>query len=262
MGMTVPSFSPGDFGKAAEDYATYRKGFPDSFFRRLLQEGIGTPGQRILDLGTGTGSMARGFAKQDATVTGVDISLEMMQQAGKLGERDGTRVTYVQGRSEAVPLASGRFDVVTAGSCWHWFDGPAAAKECMRLLKPGGLLLIAHFTYLARQGNPAGRSEELILQRNPTWPMAGSDGLECSDWRAHLEPAGFQGILDRRYDEEVSWTHEEWRGRIRACNGVLALGKGPPIQALDRDLAALLKAEFPEEPMRIPHRICMISGRA
>src|SRR3990172_8874953 len=62
LGMR-PSFYPQDFGKAAEDYARYRKGFPDSFFKRLLQDGIGMPGQSILDLGTGTGSLARGFAR-------------------------------------------------------------------------------------------------------------------------------------------------------------------------------------------------------
>ena len=259
MGAVVPSFSPGDFGKAAEDYAAYRKGFPDSFFQRLLREGIGKAGQRILDLGTGTGTLARGFARQGATVTGMDISHEMLQHACKLGVREGAPAAYVLAKSEAVPLASGSFDVITAGSCWHWFDGAAAAKECRRLLKPGGLLIIAHFSYLAQKGNAAGRTEDLILERNPTWPLAGSDG-RCAKWSAHMESAGFKDIREDFYDEPIPWSHEEWRGRIRACNGVLALGMGPKIQEFDRDLATLLREEFPGEPMWIPHRICMIRG--
>ena len=53
-----------DFGKTAQDYAQFRAGFPPSFFERLDTFGIGSAGQRIVDLGTGTGTLARSFAGQ------------------------------------------------------------------------------------------------------------------------------------------------------------------------------------------------------
>jgi SAM-dependent methyltransferase/RimJ/RimL family protein N-acetyltransferase len=253
-------FTPRDFGKAAADYGAHRKGFPDSFFERMSREEVGTPGQRILDLGTGTGTLVRGFARRGAAATGLDISPELMEQARALGEGEGVRVEYVVGRAEQVPFPDASFDVVSAGQCWHWFDGPAAAAECLRVLKPGGCLVIAHFCYLLASGNMAQRTEDLILRYNPGWPLAGGDG-RYEKWRDHMEPAGFRDVRAWDYDEDVPFGHEGWRGRIRACNGVLALGDPARMGALDRDLERLLKAEFPSEPMRVPHRVFAILGR-
>ena len=55
-----------DFGKTSSDYSKHRAGFPPSFFVRLRERGIGLSRQRILDLGTGTGTLARGFASAGA----------------------------------------------------------------------------------------------------------------------------------------------------------------------------------------------------
>lgn len=51
-----------DFGRTAADYERFRPGFPESFFDRLVRDGWIAPGQRALDLGTGTGTLALGFA--------------------------------------------------------------------------------------------------------------------------------------------------------------------------------------------------------
>jgi len=58
--MTV---SGTNFGKAAEDYGTFRVGFPESIFDRLAEFNVGTPDDTVVDLGTGTGTLARGFAR-------------------------------------------------------------------------------------------------------------------------------------------------------------------------------------------------------
>jgi 2-polyprenyl-3-methyl-5-hydroxy-6-metoxy-1,4-benzoquinol methylase len=55
-----------DFGRTAGDYAAYRAGFPDEFFSRLADMNVGLDGQRVVDLGTGTGALARGFARGGA----------------------------------------------------------------------------------------------------------------------------------------------------------------------------------------------------
>ena len=51
-----------NFGAAAEDFARFRAGFPDSLFDRLAALGIGASEETIVDVGTGTGTLARGFA--------------------------------------------------------------------------------------------------------------------------------------------------------------------------------------------------------
>lgn len=257
--IEVPNFSAGDFGKAAKDYAGFRKGFPESFFARLKEEGVGLAGQDILDLGTGTGTLARGFARSGARVTGLDVSASMLEEARELCAREGVTVDLLLGGAEAVPAEAGRFDVVTAGQCWHWFDGPAAARECARLLRPGGRLVIAHWSYLPVDGNAAKRTEELILEFNPAWNLAGLDGrYEC--WREPMESAGFDGVRSFCYEEDSPYTHEEWRGRVRACNGVLALKDEARIREFDLALAEELRRSFPEQPLRIPHRAFAIQG--
>ena len=55
-----------DWGRTSEEYAAYRQGYPPAFYAMLQALGIGTPEQRILDLGTGTGVLARAFAGSGA----------------------------------------------------------------------------------------------------------------------------------------------------------------------------------------------------
>jgi hypothetical protein len=69
--------------------------------------------------------------------------------------------------------------------------------------------------------------------------------------------AGLGDVQSFWYD--VVYSHEDWRGRIRACNGVLALRDSVRIAAFDKALRERLVAEFPD-PMTIPHRVFVISG--
>ena len=61
-----------DFGLTSTDYARHRAGFPDSLFERLRALDLGLAEQRVVDLGTGTGSLARGFAQRGCKVIGID----------------------------------------------------------------------------------------------------------------------------------------------------------------------------------------------
>jgi len=98
-----------DFGPTARDYAAYRAGFPDAFFSRLHAMGIGLPGQHVVDLGTGTGALARGFAIRRCVVASVDLAAEMPEPARRLaGLMARVRATYRVGRAEAPALAERR----------------------------------------------------------------------------------------------------------------------------------------------------------
>src|SRR5262245_11843985 len=93
-----------DFSVTANDYVKFRAGFPELLFRRLGGYGIGEPGQRILDLGTGTGSLARGLARRGARVVGLDRSEALMAEARALDAAAGLSIEYVLGRAEATGL--------------------------------------------------------------------------------------------------------------------------------------------------------------
>ena len=243
-----------DFGRTAADYARHRAGFPEVLFEALAARGVGLAGQAILDLGTGTGSLARGFARRGAMVTGLDIAAELLAEARRLAGDEGLAVDFRSGRAEATGLPAAGFDVVAAGQCWHWFDRPAAAAEARRLLKSGGRLVICHFDWIPLPGNVVAATEALIERHNPDWRLGGGSGLYPA-WLADAAAAGFADIETFSRDLAVPYGHGAWRGRIRASAGVG--GSLPPaaVAAFDEDLAALLAEAFPDDPLQVPHRV-------
>ena len=106
------------------------------------------PSQRILDLGTGTGSVALRCAPRvapDGHVIGVDVSSEMLTLARGRASRAGlANISFADGRAEALPVESASQDAVLASlSLMYVIDRAAAAREVARVLKPGGRLVAA-----------------------------------------------------------------------------------------------------------------------
>jgi ubiquinone/menaquinone biosynthesis C-methylase UbiE len=106
-----------DWGNTAEDYAKFRPGFPDSFYARLTSTGIIRRGLRVLDVGTGTGTLARNLALRGCEVCALDIAAPMMEQAKRLDCEAGVNVRYSLGKAEQTGLPDASFDAVTAGTC-------------------------------------------------------------------------------------------------------------------------------------------------
>jgi ubiquinone/menaquinone biosynthesis C-methylase UbiE len=126
-----------DFGKSAQDYVTYRQGFPEEFFKRLFDRGIIDDKKIILDIGTGTGSIARGVAEYGSTVYAIDIS-ENMLNAAKSVSQNYSNIHYQLGSAENTGMNDQQVDVVMVGQAWHWFNHDLAVKEIKRIIKPGG----------------------------------------------------------------------------------------------------------------------------
>ena len=134
-----------DFGRTVVDYERFRPGFPDSFFERIAASGWIESDERVLDLGTGTGTLALGFAERGLDTVGLDIAPELLEVASREATSRELPATFVEGRAEAMGQEDASFDLVTAGQCWWWFDEEAAIEEVKRVLVSGGRLLIAIF---------------------------------------------------------------------------------------------------------------------
>jgi len=103
-------------------------------------------GERVLDLGTGTGSVAIQAARlvgPDGRVVGTDISADMLALARqRVAELGLANVHLREARAEALPAEDGAFDVILASLCFMYVIGrAAAARECARVLRPGGRLV-------------------------------------------------------------------------------------------------------------------------
>ncbi|MDH6223401.1 MULTISPECIES: class I SAM-dependent methyltransferase [Streptomyces] len=250
-----------DFGLTADDYGRHRAGFPPELITRLARHGVEASGRDALDLGTGTGSLARLLALAGARVTGVDPAAPLLDQARRLDAEAGVTVEYRVGTAEETGLPDRAFDVVTAGQCWHWFDAPRAAAEVRRLLRPGGRVVIAHFDWLPLPGNVVAATEELIVAHNPAWSMGGGTGLHPR-WLTDLATAGFRGIETFSFDLDVPYGPRDWVGRIRASAGVGASLPEERVRAFSEELTAVLRDRFPGDVLRIPHRTWAVTAQA
>lgn len=248
-----------NFGPVASDYGRYRAGFPQSFFKRLFADGWVQPTDRVLDLGTGTGTIARGLALRGCRATGIDSEQHLLTEAARLDREAATGVVYVEGHAEDTGLPSRSFEVVTAGQCWHWFDRSKAVEEISRILIPGGRIVIAHFDWLPLRDNVVEMTERLIEQHNPLWRLGNSSGV-YPPWLTDLAEGGFRRLETFSFDVDVPYTHEAWRGRIRASAGIGASLPSDAVADFDAELESALEKGWPQEPLIVPHRVWALKG--
>jgi SAM-dependent methyltransferase len=96
------------------------------------------PPRRALDLGTGTGAVARLVAERfpEADVVGADIAAQMIEEARRLTE--SAQITYQVADAQNLPFADGSFDLITLGNMIPFFD------ELARLVEPAGHVIVAY----------------------------------------------------------------------------------------------------------------------
>ncbi len=250
-----------DFGRHSEDYVEYRPGFPASFYQRI-EAMVPLQGTRALDLATGPGTIALELAARGSTVVGIDISEQLVATAKRVSKARNldANTGFSVACAENIGLDANAFDLVTAGQCWHWFDSDAAMAEARRVLRPGGVLTIAYYSYLAAHAPVARETEELVMAFNPTWTRANSSGVfpELIDAVIH---GGFSLIEQFCYQHDEEFSHTRWRGRMRTCNGVGSGGLSPAeVQRFDEALQDLLRSKYPD-PMLVAHRVWCIVAR-
>jgi demethylmenaquinone methyltransferase / 2-methoxy-6-polyprenyl-1,4-benzoquinol methylase len=123
----------------------------DPRWRRALIDAIDPrPGQRILDVATGTGMVAFGLARRGATVIGLDQSEHMLSEARRrlaaAAPDAAENPTFIQGEAEHLPFADGEFDALTFTYLLRYVDDrPATMRELARVIKPGGRIGMVEF---------------------------------------------------------------------------------------------------------------------
>ncbi len=241
-----------DWGRAAEDYDRFRPGPPDSFYRKLQALDVGLPDQRILDIGTGTGLLARRFAAAGSRVCGIDLAEPQVHMAEQAAREDGVGVNFQVAAAEALPFSPGSFDVVSACQCWWYFDLDRVLPEVRRVLASDGRLVVSYFSFLPRLDPVVAASEALVLEFNPRWSGADWDGRTNPLPGWSRDDFRLVGLFE--YDEAIPFTRESWRGRMRALRGIAASLSGEEIETFDRAHEQRLTELVPES-FRILHRI-------
>jgi SAM-dependent methyltransferase len=199
-------------------------------------------------------------APEDAATRAVKVDMFSSWSAHSTSARSSSSgARFALAPAENTGLPEGSADLVIAGQCWHWFDRAAAAREAARLLVPGGRLVIAHFDWVPLPGNIIEATEQLIDEHNPgpvqPYVRFGHGTGLYPAWFKDAAGAGFTALESFSFDVAVPYTHEAWRGRVRASAKIGASLAPERIARFDAALASLLAERFPAHPLAVPHRV-------
>ena len=138
-------------------------------------------GNRVLDVGTGTGNTALSAARRGARVTGIDVAPPVLSYARRRAQADGLKLRLLAGTAAALPIKSHSFDAVLSTFGVMFVDEPTAvAAELARVALPGGVIGVASWT----PGGLLGRMYDLVDEgmENPLpWTSWGEEG-NISKW--------------------------------------------------------------------------------
>ncbi|MBQ1464876.1 MAG: class I SAM-dependent methyltransferase [Ruminococcus sp.] len=243
-----------DWGRTSTDYAKYRDIYPPVFFQKVADLGLCVKGQKVLDLGTGTGVVPRCMYKYGADWVGSDISDNQIAQAKILAEKDGMDINFVVSSAEDINFPDGTFDVITACQCFFYFDYDKVLPKIAGLLKDGGKLVILFMAWLPDDDKIAKASEDLVLRFNPVWTGAGYKRNPV--FIPEIAKEYFELELRDEYDLPVPFTRESWNGRMKACRGVGASLSEVEISVWEREHMALLN-KIAEPEFEVLHHAAM-----
>lgn len=165
-------------------YSKYRPLYPNSIFEYLISEKIVTADSRVADIGSGTGIFTMQIQPFADTVFAVEPNEDMRRNADAiLGKY--SNIISINGSAENTGLPSNSVDCITAAQAFHWFERDAFKRECQRILKPGGNVLLLW-------NNRDEKSE--IIQRN-----AQINAVFCDEYKGFSNGMNFDNV--RQFDE-------------------------------------------------------------
>jgi len=197
------------FGDDPARYDRARPSYPAALVQRIVET---SPGRDLLDVGTGTGIVARLFQAAGCTVLGVEADERMAAFARKAG----TEVEV--GTIEAWDPAGRAFDAMVAGQAWHWVDPVAGAAKAAAALRPGGLFA-AFWNVQQPSPEAAAAFAEAYRRHVPGFPpsrpgfgavRAYSDVCERAAQGLRATDGAFGEPEIWRFEWDQTYTRDEW----------------------------------------------------
>lgn len=230
----------GDFAPQALAYAA-RPSYPEALVDRLTARAEVAAGDRVADVGAGTGIFTMQLAARGLLVDAIDPSDAMRAQAPA-----HPAVRWRAGTFEATGLADGAVRWITAAQAFHWADPARALPELRRALVPGGRLTCLWNDRRDAASPMLAAVMDAIRREAPAFDERYRD----HDWTAALLLGG--AFADPIVDETthvVTMSRERFRGLWRSHNH-LAETSGA---ALPRVLAAIDELTAAVEHVDVPY---------
>ena len=138
------TYDPRRFRTTVPYYARYRLGYPRALIDRVIGIVGLKPGDAVMDLGCGPGTLAILFAQAGMAVTAIDPEPEMLEAARAAAGEAGVAIDFRQGSSFDWPAGIGPFRLVTMGRSFHWMDREATLEALDPLIARDGAIALFH----------------------------------------------------------------------------------------------------------------------
>jgi ubiquinone/menaquinone biosynthesis C-methylase UbiE len=198
------------------------------------------PGERILDLSTGTGWTSRVVARQGATITGADIASDLLDVARTKATEAGLMIDYQLADAESLPFETGAFDaVVSTFGVMFATRQEAAAAELARVCRKGGRIALTTWT---PDGNVFGMFQ--VMKRYMPTPPTPAPRSPFEWGRIERIRELLDSTFDLRFEKAVSYYREP---SAEAAWDTFSTGYGPTrmlANSLDADRREVLRTDF------------------
>ncbi len=199
------------FSNRAPYYHRYRPRYPPAVIP-LLQKEISLPSTslyRIADLGSGTGILSELFLRNGNTVFGVEPNKEMREEAERQLESYPHFIS-VNGQAESTTLEDSDINLITAAQSFHWFDIDKTRKECQRILKPEGYMVLIWNQRKESGSSFAKDIEQILVKYSKNYHKSQRD-LDEKDFSQFYGHSNFKTKIIQNFHTR---TFEELRGML------------------------------------------------
>jgi SAM-dependent methyltransferase len=243
------------FSDRVENYVRYRPGYPPEALRALEAECGLVQNAEVADIASGTGIWTRMLLENGNRVFGVEPNTEM-REAGERLLAGFSNFTIVAGCAEATTLPDHSVDFVTAAQAAHWFDRAGARREFLRILKPGGWLVLL-WNERNTDSTPFLRDYEQLLL------TYGTDYKEVRHERTtaavneFFDPAPFE---ERAFPMRQEFDYAGLEGRLLSSS--YAPGPGHPLHAsMLRELKKIFETHQVQQKVAFDYTTRVFFGR-
>jgi SAM-dependent methyltransferase len=235
----------GGYGRDAAAFDRTRPVCPPQLFTGLVRLAGLTPGDRVLEIGCGTGQGTIPLAERGLAVTAVELDPALARLATARLARFGQVEVITSSFEDWTP--DGSFDAVVAVNSLHWVDPAQRYAKPARLLRPGGALAVAE----CRWSTPDD-ADPFWADVQADYRAVGFAGAPPSPPEAiQPEPlppearAFFEDLAARRYPFTVTYSPEDYLANLASRAGTRQLGAGRSAEFLTRVRARLASLGWP-----------------
>ena len=185
------------FNKVAELYDSIRPHYPEQLFNTIVKSAQLQEGDKLLEIGPGTGQATEPFVKMGYDITAIELGPDLADFA-KEKFSGYKNLKIITGAFEEVELESSSFDLIYSATAFHWIKPEIKFSKPYDLLKSGGYLAIIHTNHTSKE-----REDKFFYAIQPIYkkykPGGKYDNKICPVLEEELKPDKY----DEKYFEQV-----------------------------------------------------------